>query len=68
VLVFNFSIIILPLRGYIAKSLPDLATQNRLVAQIEKEQALVNANKELIKIYEQKIKDAIAKVWGEERN
>ena len=42
-----------------------MATQNRLMAQIEKEQALVNANKELIRIYEQKIKDEIAKVWGE---
>jgi len=44
--------------------LPPIETQNQIVAQIEKEQALVNANKELIKIYEQKIKDRIAKVWG----
>ncbi|MBC7747918.1 MAG: hypothetical protein H7Z76_04940, partial [Methylotenera sp.] len=29
-----------------------------------KEQQLVNANKELMNIYEQKIKDRIAKVWG----
>lgn len=29
------------------------------------EEKLVNANKELIKIYEQKKKDRIAKVWGE---
>jgi len=26
---------------------------------------LVNSNKQLIKIFEQKIKDRIAKVWGE---
>lgn len=45
--------------------LPDLATQERLVAQIEREQALVNANKELIKLYEGKIKERIARVWGE---
>lgn len=36
-----------------------------IVTQIEKEQALVNANQELIEIFEQKIKDRIAKVWGE---
>ncbi len=44
--------------------LPPLETQRQIVSQIEKEQALVNANKELIKIFEQKIKDRIAKVWG----
>lgn len=44
---------------------PPLATQRQIVAQIEKEQALVNANKQLIEIFEQKIKDRIAKVWGE---
>ena len=36
-----------------------------IVAKIEKEQALVDANKELIAIFEQKIKDKIASVWGE---
>jgi restriction endonuclease S subunit len=45
--------------------LPPLETQKQIVARIEKEQELVNANKELIKIFEQKIKDRIAKVWGE---
>lgn len=44
--------------------LPDIETQLQIVAQIEKEQALVNANKQLIEIFEQKIKDRIAKVWG----
>ena len=43
--------------------LAPLETQNQIVTQIEKEQALVNANKQLIDIYEQKIKDRIAKVW-----
>lgn len=42
----------------------DLETQQQIVSQIEKEQALVNANKQLIEIFEQKIKDRIAKVWG----
>jgi type I restriction enzyme M protein len=44
--------------------LPKIETQRQIVAQIEKEQALVNANKQLIEIFEQKIKDRIAKVWG----
>jgi len=39
--------------------------QNLIVSQIEKEQQLVNASKELIKIYEQKIKDEINKLWEE---
>jgi len=47
--------------------LPDLETQRQIVTQIEKEQELVNANKQLIEIFEQKIKDRIAKVWGEEK-
>lgn len=45
--------------------LPPLSEQEAIVAQIEKEQQLVNANKELIKIYEQKIKDEINKLWSE---
>lgn len=44
--------------------LPDIKTQSQIVSQIEKEQALVNANKQLIEIFEQKIKNRIAKVWG----
>lgn len=45
--------------------LPDVETQRQIVAQIEKELDLVNANKQLIEIFEQKINDRIAKVWGE---
>lgn len=45
--------------------LPTINIQRQIVAHIQKEQALVNANKELIEIFEQKIKDRIAKVWGE---
>jgi type I restriction enzyme M protein len=47
---------------------PDIETQRQVVAQIEKEQALVNANKQLIEIFEQKIKDRIAKVWGVDKS
>ena len=44
--------------------LPPIEIQQKIVDQVEKEQTLVNANKELIEIFEQKIKDRIAKVWG----
>lgn len=47
--------------------LAPLETQRQIVSQIEKEQELVNANKQLIEIFEQKIKDRIAKVWGAEK-
>lgn len=36
-----------------------------MVAQIETEQEMVNGNKKLIEIFEQKIKDKIGEVWGE---
>ena len=45
--------------------LPGIEKQHQIVLQIEKEQALVNGNKQLIQIFEKKIKDRIAKVWGE---
>ncbi|MGN6542511.1 MAG: restriction endonuclease subunit S, partial [Ginsengibacter sp.] len=43
---------------------PPIELQNELVAQIEKEESLANSNSELVEIFEQKIKDRIAKVWG----
>ncbi len=46
--------------------LPPLATQQQIVAEIEAEQALVAANRELITRFEQKIKATLARVWGEE--
>ena len=47
--------------------LPDLETQRAIVAEIEAEQALVNANRELIRRMEAKIKAAIDAVWVKER-
>jgi restriction endonuclease S subunit len=44
--------------------LPDLATQRAIVAEIEAEQALVNANRELIPRMEAKIKTTIDRVWS----
>jgi type I restriction enzyme M protein len=46
--------------------LPDLPTQRAIVAEIETEQALVNANRELVRRMEAKIKVAIDRVWGSE--
>ena len=43
--------------------LPSLSEQDFIVAQIEKEQQLVSGSKELVNIYEQKIKDEINKLW-----
>ena len=45
--------------------LPDLSTQRAIVTEIEAEQALVNANHELICRMEAKIKVAIDRVWGQ---
>ena len=45
--------------------LPPLATQQVIVAEIEAEQALVAANRELIARFENKIQATLARVWGE---
>ena len=44
--------------------LPDLETQHAIVAEVETEQALVNANRELIERFEKKIHVVIGQVWG----
>ncbi len=46
--------------------LPPLATQQQIVAEIEAEQALVAANRELIERFEKKIQATLARVWGED--
>ena len=43
-----------------------LFTQRAIVAEIEAEQALVAANRELITRFEQKIQATLARIWGEE--
>jgi type I restriction enzyme M protein len=45
--------------------LPPLTTQRAIVAEIEAEQALVAANRELITRFEQKIQATLARIWGE---
>jgi type I restriction enzyme M protein len=47
---------------------PPLATQQAIVADIEAEQALVDANAELIARMEQKIAAVLARVWGEDKS
>lgn len=44
--------------------IPTVEEQSKIVERIEQEQALVNANKQLISLFEQKIKDKINEVWG----
>jgi type I restriction enzyme M protein len=57
--------------GFIRKleiPLPPLATQQAIVTEIEAEQALVAANRELITRFEQKIQATLERIWGEERS
>ena len=44
--------------------LPSLEEQTEIIKQIEEEQTLVNGNKKLIALFEQKIKNKINEVWG----
>jgi type I restriction enzyme M protein len=44
---------------------PEVEAQQVIVTEIEEEQRLVDANKELIGRFEQKINQAINRVWGE---
>jgi len=53
--------------GFIKKlkiPMPTIEEQTEVVKKIEQEQQLVSANKQLITIFEQKIKDKINEVWG----
>ncbi len=48
--------------------LPPIETQQRIVAEIEAEQALVNSNRDLIQCFEKKIQTTLARVWGNDQN
>ena len=50
----------------ISVPLPPVGQQQFIVAEIESEQALVEANRELIVRFEQKIKATLTRVWGED--
>lgn len=45
--------------------IPDIKTQSEIVDRVSSEKELIKSNEQLIEIFEQKIKDKIAKVWGE---
>jgi type I restriction enzyme M protein len=45
-------------------SIPSLEEQNQIVAEIEKEEAMVESAKQLIEVFEKKIKDRIDEIWG----
>lgn len=47
--------------------LPPIKMQEQIVTQNENEQKIIDANKELIIIFVNKIKDKIAYVWGEKK-
>lgn len=44
---------------------PAIETQKNIMEKIEEEMSIVEQNKHLIEIFQQKIKDKIAEVWGE---
>lgn len=45
--------------------IPPVEVQTLIINQIDEEITIVNQNKRLIEIFEQKIKDKISEVWGE---
>lgn len=45
--------------------IPTIEEQNQIVLRIENEQTLVGSNKEIIQLYENKIKNEINKLWSE---
>jgi type I restriction enzyme M protein len=49
-------------------SLPPIETQRTIVAEIEAEQALVDANRKLITRMEKKIQATLSRIWGEEES
>ena len=46
-------------------ALPPISVQRDIVDRLEEEMSIVDQNKRLIEIFQQKIKDRIAEVWGE---
>ena len=44
--------------------LPLIEIQKQIVAKIKEEQKIIEGNKELIKLFEKKIKDKISEIWG----
>ena len=53
------------LRGFMMP-LPPLEVQQAIVQNIERERQLVNANNEIVALFEAKIKSVVDKVWGDD--
>ena len=51
-------------KNYLGMPIKDV--QNKIVDEIKEELSIVEQNKRLIQIFEQKIKDKINEVWGSE--
>jgi type I restriction enzyme M protein len=47
---------------------PPLAEQQRIVEELEAERALVESNRKLIEVFEKKIQEKLAEIWGEEED
>ncbi len=60
----------LPIHSLVSSLIPcpPLNEQIKIVQCIEQEQSLVNSNKKLIELFEQKVKDKINEVWGMKAN
>lgn len=58
----------LPIRdlGFATIPIPDTQTQRSVVVEIQRERDLVQATRSLIPLFEQKIKERLARVWGAE--
>ena len=48
--------------------LPPLDIQREIVAEIEAERALMEANRKLVDLFEKKIQSKLAEIWGEENS
>lgn len=55
----------MPLIRNVRIPIPPIEEQNRIVAKLNFETSIVEQNKRLIEIFQQKINDKIAEVWGE---
>ena len=47
--------------------LPPLGKQQQIASEIEAEQVLISANRELIDRFEQKIQNTLSRVWSEDQ-
>ena len=45
--------------------LPPLDIQRQIVAELEAERALVDANRKLIEVFERQMQDKLAEIWGD---